>query len=496
MHKVRTFVQSGRFFALILAFFCLSASWIALSGRFSMAYDENTHFGLIQLYGERFTPFWQETPGDAVVYGAVERDPSYLYHFLLSFPMRVLDNFVRSQTAQVLVLRFVNIAIFLLGILVFRRILLRTHAPPHLVHVVLAVFVLIPAVPFLAAQINYDNLLFLVSGLSILLAMQLTERLKREGKLSPARPIGFVALCLAGSLVKYAFLPIFAALVLWLGYVLWRHGKWRKLGRKLVQDFGRYKLWQRFGLGLLLILSLGLFMERYGLNVVRYGTPTPECNQVLSVKTCHRYGSWQRNYELHQQKLAGAPADTGPRDPVSYTLKHWLRSMAHQMVFALNGRDDYFKIGAPLPLPKLLIIVMGALGIGLTAWFYRALRKQYALDMLLLVSVLYVGALWLQGYLDFLRLGQAVAIQGRYLMPVLPLVLIIFGLAFARLLRAFPLAKLALATLCLGVLLFQGGGPTVFILRSDERWYWPNDTVVRVNKKAQNALRPLVVDRF
>jgi hypothetical protein len=268
------------------------------------------------------------------------------------------------------------------------------------------------------------------------------------------------------------------------------------LGRVLKKDFSRYKIWQRVALGLMLVLSLGLFTERYGMNVARYGTPTPECNQVLSIQECQAYGSWRRNYELRQQKLAGTPADTGPRDPITYTFKHWLRSMAHQMVFALNGRDDYFKIGAPLPLPKLLIIVMGALGIGLTVWFYRSLRKRYVLDVLLVVSLLYIGALWLQGYMDFLRLGQAVAIQGRYLMPVLPLVLIIFGLAFARLLRAFPLAKLALTTLCLGVLLFQGGGPTVFILRSDEQWYWQNNTVVRINKKAQNALRPLVVDRF
>jgi hypothetical protein len=167
--------------------------------------------------------------------------------------------------------------------------------------------------------------------------------------------------------------------------------------------------------------------------------------------------------------------------------------MTHQQVFALNGRGDYFKIGDPLPLPKLLVVVVGGIGLMLAAFWYRALRHRYALDMLLAVASIYVALLWLQNYLDFLHLGQAVALQGRYLMPVLPLILLIVGLAYAQTFRRFNWAKLVLAAGCLFILLFQGGGAVTFIVRSDERWYWRNQTVIRINQNVQKILKTFVV---
>ncbi len=458
-----------------------------------MAYDENTHLGLIRLYSDRLLPFWSEPPPSSEAFGAVARDPSYLYHYVLSFPYRLLDSLTQSQYAQVLVLRFINIGLFLAGILVFRRVLLRTGASLAVAHAFLAAFVLLPGVPFLAAQINYDNALFLASGVAILLAMQLTTQVKRTGRFGAWQLGVFLSAILLFSLIKYAFLPIMLALVLWLAWAAWRYARPRKFWRQVWKDFRQLDSLKRILLIALLLISAGLFVERYGINTLRYHTPTPECDQVMSVEACRAYGSWNRNYELLQQKQAGRPADSGPRDPFSFTLRHWLKSMAHQQVFALNGRGDYFKVGDPLPLPKLLVIVVGGVGIVLAAFWYRVLRRTYALDMLLLVTVMYAGLLWLQNYLDFLHLGQAVALQGRYLMPVLPLILLIVGLAYLQTLRRVSWAKLALAVGCFFILLFQGGGAATYIVRSDERWYWPNQTVIRANETAQRILKKIVI---
>lgn len=489
----RGFLGSGRFLALLVAVFVVSASWIALSGRFSMAYDENTHLGLIRLYADQLLPFWSEAPAGSEVYGALERDPSYLYHYMLSFPYRLLDDFVRSEFAQVLVLRFINIGIFLAGILVYRRVLLRTGASAGIVHAVLAVFVLLPGVPFLAAQINYDNALFLASGAAILLSMQITERLKRAGHFGTWQLGWFIGLILLFSLIKYAFLPVMLALVLWLGWAVWRYARPRNFWQVLWKDFGQLDRPRRIFLILLLVISAGLFTERYGVNAVLYRMPTPECDQVIGTEACRSYGPWNRNYQLLQQKQAGYPADTGPRDPFSFTLQHWLKSMAHQQVFALNGRGDYFKIGDPLPIPKLLVIVVGGVGVALAAFWYRSLRRTYELDMLVIVTLVYVGLLWTQNYMDFLHLGQAVALQGRYLMPVLPLVLLLVGLAYAKTLRRRRGAAVMLAAVCLLGLLLQGGGAATFIVRSDERWYWQNQTVIKMNQQAQKILKTLII---
>ncbi len=491
--RIRGFVGSGWFLALTVGLFLVSASWIALSGRFSMAYDENTHLGVIQLYSDRLLPFWSEAPAGSEVYGAVERDPSYLYHYVLSFPYRLVDAITQSQFAQVIILRFVNIGIFLAGILVFRRVLLRTGASKALVHAMLAALVLLPGVPFLAAQINYDNALFLASTASILLAMRITGRLKRSGRFGALQLSLFLGLILLSSLVKYAFLPIMLALVLWLAWAAWKYARPRNFLKPLWEDFQKLARLKRTFLVVFILVSACLFVERYGVNTVLYRTPTPECNQVIGIEACRSYGPWNRNYELLQQKQAGRPADSGRRDPLSFTAKHWLKSMAHQQVFALNGRGDYFKIGDPLPLPKFLVVVVGGIGLVLAAFWYRVLRHQYELDLLLVVALTYAGLLWLQNYLDFLHLGQAVALQGRYLMPVLPIVMLVVALAYLQTLRRFNWAKLMLAAGCLFILLFQGGGAATYIVRSDERWYWQNQTVIDANKTAQKILKIFVV---
>lgn len=494
--KIRGFIGSNTFFGLVVALLIISAAWIALSGRFSMAYDENTHLGLIQLYADRWLPFWNETPPGSETLGAVKRDPSYMYHFLLSFPYRLFDGIVQSTTAQIIILRFVNIGIFVAGLFVYRRILLCARTSPALTHSILAAFVLLPAVPFLAAQINYDNLLFLTAGVCILLTIRFTEELKRQNKIDVMRLGLLTAACLFGSLVKYAFLPILAGIAMWVGFLLYSH----------LRDVGWHAAWQHMHTGwkklqgatqvslvALLLIGSGLFIERYGVNIATYHTPTPECDQVQGVPACLAYGSWRRNYELRQQKVAGTPADTGAHDPLTYTAKHWAKAMAHQMVFTLNGRTDYFKVGDPLFLPKFLVITLGGIGVILAVLWHRKLRQHYVIDLMILITIVYVGALWLQGYMDFVHLGQAVAMQGRYLMPVLPFVCILAGLAFAKLLTGHT-ARMALATACIGILLFQGGGATVFILRSDEQWYWQNNAVIRVNKTAKDILRRIVID--
>ncbi len=84
--KIYNFVSSRFFFRLIVAVSLLSAVWIALSARYPMAFDEDFHLGLIRLYASHGWPFWSGQPANADVFGAVARDPSFLYHYLMSFP--------------------------------------------------------------------------------------------------------------------------------------------------------------------------------------------------------------------------------------------------------------------------------------------------------------------------------------------------------------------------------------------------------------------------
>src|SRR5665213_3413244 len=155
--RCEAMLGSAGFYRAILALLVVQAAWIALSGRYPMAFDEDFHLGIIRLYAHHLGPFWSGQPANADMFGAVARDPSYLYHFLMSFPYRLISIFTSDQTIQVLILRAINIGLFAGGLALYRRLMLKTGASKALVHICLLVFVLVPIVPFLAAQINYDN---------------------------------------------------------------------------------------------------------------------------------------------------------------------------------------------------------------------------------------------------------------------------------------------------------------------------------------------------
>src|SRR5688572_18300901 len=176
--KVVRVLASRWFFVAVLAFFVFEALWMVASAAYPMAFDEEVHFGVIQLFSEHWLPFMGSQPESADSFGAIIRDPSYLYHYLMSFPYRFLNVFTDNQTAIIIVLRLINVALFVWGLVLFRKVMLRAKASPALAHTALAIFMLIPIVPQLAAHINYDNLLMIMVAWMCLLVATILDALK------------------------------------------------------------------------------------------------------------------------------------------------------------------------------------------------------------------------------------------------------------------------------------------------------------------------------
>lgn len=467
------------FFWGVIGLLVLQAAWIAASGLYPMAFDEDFHLGIIRLYAHHISPFWSSQPNAADALGPVLRDPSYLYHWLMSFPYRLIAGFTSDQTIQVLVLRAINIGLFAWGLTIFRRLLLKTGASRAIVHSCLLIFVLIPVAPLLAAQINYDNLFLPVVGITLLLTIELDRRLSNS-RLQINPLMRLLTLCLLASLIKYAFLPIFIAIVV---YLLVRI--WRQRGHLTVQmENNRFRT---IMLAVALIFSLTLAVQRYGVNLVRYHTPVPDCSQVLSVETCNHYGPWSRDHFLETHKPAGAP--TSP-----FTFGHkWLYGMWLRLFFAVDGPATNFQTRGPLILPGIGAIVFAGISVVAVLCYGRRIWRDYdtrVLTLLSVVSALYLAILWLDGYRTFLRVGQPVAINGRYLFPVLPFLLLIGALALNSFLRKRNDVKLligGLAVLCL----LWGGGALTYILRSNTAWYWPAPFVTSANRSVQNMLGPV-----
>lgn len=490
--KLNKFFSSRTFTYIIFGFFIFEALWFAFSAIYPMAFDEDFHFGLIRLYSHHWLPFLSNQPAGADQFGAVARDPSFLYHYLMSFPYRLINLFTHNQTTQVIWLRLLNVVMFTGSLWLFRKVLLRVKASPALANVALALFVLIPIVPELAAHINYDNFFMVLVPLLCLSSFSLLEGFKRRS-INAAALLSFVVLALASTLVKYAGLPIILAAVVFLLVQLGVHykGHFAELWPGVKKGFATTP---RSLLGVLLVPLLVLsvfFVQRYGVNLAQYKNPVPDCGDILTAEQCNQYGPWARdhNYTLSR------PSDF-QANPVSY-LGTWLGGMWKRLFFTINGNVPVGryanKPGSPLPSWSAVALAAVVL-VTMIAWWRKLYRGNVLLGFTLAISLFYILVLWLNGFGDYDRVGHAVAINGRYLLPVLLLLAVAGGRAISLTLQKYSIgyAKPFLAAVVI-LLWLNGGGIFGFMVRSDSRWYWPNATVQKVNKTAHNLIDPLVI---
>jgi hypothetical protein len=486
--RLTSLLGSQTFFRLIMALLVAQAAWIALSGRYPMAFDEDFHLGIIRLYAHHLSPFWSGQPANADAFGAVARDPSYMYHYLMSFPYRLISLFTNDQTIQVIILRAIDIGLFAGGLALYRRLMLKLGISRAVTHVCLLIFVLIPIVPLLAAQINYDNLLLPLTAAALLLTVRFDDILTSRKRLDARTSLQILVICLLGSLVKYAFLPIFAAIV---GFGLiraWQYRRQIKPWAGLAASWRELSRWLRLSLAAAFILSAGLFTQRYGVNLVRYHNPIPDCAQVLTVKQCSAYGPWNRDYNYELTKTQS------PRSPLIFTAD-WFYGMWLRLFFAVDGPGTGFQTRGPLLVPGLSSIVFSAIGVLAVLAALPRLAKRFKARLpiawlFVAVAAVYTLALWLDEYRDFLATGRAVAINGRYLLPVLLLVMPIAAVAVSELVRNRQSLKLGLAVVF--ILCFAwGGGALTYILRSNNNWYWPSPAVRTANQDVRDVLGPL-----
>lgn len=485
--RISNIVSAPRFLWVIVGLLVVQALWIALTGRYPMAFDEDFHIGVIKLYADHLNPFWTAHPAGADTYGAITRDPSYLYHYLMSFPYRSVRLFTDSLSIQVLVLRFINIALFASGIPLYAKLLRRFQASRLTIHTALLLFILVPIVPMLAAQVNYDNLILPLTALSLLLTLKVSESLRAD-KFNMKALLQLFAVCAVSSLVKYAYLPICIAII---GFLLVRAFQVYRTPRsvlKVVPASWRASSSVRQWLVVVIcIVMTVLLAERYAVNVIRYHTPVPDCAQVLVYDQCQHYGPWIRDYNL-----AKHVPDNAERSPIAYT-QHWLYGMWFRSFFAVDGPRTGFQTRGPLTLPATSAIVLAVMSGAAILISFRALLRRYntpAIYLFVSATVVYTVVLWLTEYQLFLETGKPVAINGRYMLLLLPGIFVLSALAIRQVTRKLPYASVVIAVLAI-VCFAWGGGTATYIIRSNDAWYWPNTPMTTANHAVQDVLRPI-----
>jgi len=486
--KLAAVLSSKRFGIAVLILFVLQALWIVFSAAYPLAFDEDFHFGLIKFYSEHWLPFFKDNPAGTSQFGALSADPSYLFHYLFSFPYRFLHLFIHNDTVIIMIFRLMNIALFTLGLVLFYKFMRRVGASRLLTNTALTLFTLIPIVPLLAAQINYDNLLFPLVAYTCWLVLEITQDVQKR-KIDLKKCSLLLVVVFFSCLVKYPYLPIAMGIFFYFVVLLWR--MFRGRGAQLKQQIGKSfrSIGRRTKIVLLALMVLGasLFAQRYVVNLLRYDSPVPECGAVISTEECMLYGPWARDYLLAQSK-----SDFN-RSPITFT-KLWIEGMHTRLFFMVAGPALTFETHFPMPIIADTATVVGLILLAaLCIWGPLLLRRNAILIFLLLITVLYAAVLWVNGYGDYLHTSQPVALNGRYLILVLFPFFIVSGLALARGLRGVAWLKPWMAVVAI-LLFLQGGGVTSFILRSNAQWDWQNATVIKVNNAARDVLHPLIIE--
>ena len=486
-------LSSGWFFVVTLLIFLFQSLWIAFTAIYPLPFDEYFHLGIIKLYAQQWSPIITSQPPDAAFLGDVTRQPSYLYHYLMSFPYRIINYLFSSQTATVVSLRITNILMVCAALVLFRRLLTKWGLPKKLVHFVLVIFVLTPIVPFLAAHINYDNLVIILAAFLFILA----TRLINNSKSVVLNLVSLLVIGMVASLVKVYFLPIFAVTFIYILIVLSkRHGS------KILSVVNSSWKNTRKGVGVISLLLLFvvvsvLFVERTGINLVRYKTIEPDCDQIQTEQTCSHYMPWQRNKSNQLNK----PSDPVYGNVVSYG-QHWVSKMtrgyfaifSHTPTKVVSSAEPFGPIVLRpiMPIPINLGIVIFVSGFALLLVEFKKIWASKYLRFSLVICSSYILILFVFNFMSYQSIGAAQAIQARYTYPILILIFALLSMSSSYAIKSRQL-KVAMAFIIIAIYL-QGSGILGYLIRSDSNWYWQDNNVIQINQSTQGILKRIIIN--
>lgn len=479
------------FWGISLVLFTVQALYIALFGRFSMAFDEYYHLGTIQQYAKVWLPWSVRQPDGPAVIGSVTTDGSYLYHYVMSFPYRVIEHFIGDLATQVVMLRIVDVFIVVVGFYVFRRLLRAIGMSKPASHALLFIVICIPMTPFLAGQLTYDALFFTLTAVTLLVAVRLLDALRAMRRLPMSQTLLLAVLLLVAAQVKYAYLPIAVTIASFVALAVYAGVRSGKLNAKKL--FAGWRAEARSLKTVLvvgvLVLSALLFAVRYGGNIVRYHSPLPKCDAAVSHQRCLAYGPYGRDANHVQLDMAAA---LDLQDKVTYPLL-WFDQMVFESYFAVGSLELGYPTANPLPVPYTVGYVLGVVSLLMILIRSRHLwRKTAAHRLLLSVVFIYTFVLFAENFRAFLHTGAPVAIHGRYLLPLLPAIGFlayeaIRGLQAWRRIRPYGLGVF----MCMMLLSLYAGGITVYIIRSSQEWYFK--TAQSFTNAVRSLLWPFVV---
>lgn len=465
---------------LLLAYFGARLFFFALNISSFVPPDEVTHVGLCKIYSKVF--LLPENSPATYEFGLVTNIP-WLYYWMMGKLLAL--NFL--GISDLVFLRVLNIPLAF-GTVWYALKLLRLLTDNHLAQLLLVVVITnIPMFSLLSASVSYDNLANLLAAMAIYYEFAFFRN--RSGSLLAAS-----LLCqMAGSLTKITFLP----LILLLNGLLVLDGA--KHLKTLPEAF-RLRLAafpRRAGPQILvLIVAVGLNLQLYAGNYLRFGAPNPGMSQVLTPEAAMQSRLDARGLIFSQYRegkisfmdalvLAGEIKHPGDKADTFYLLMNfeklklnpqlwlgplnyasfWFQTMAAS-IFGIRAHLGMFKPPVYL-LPVYVVMALAFLGFAVR---WRPREAGWGPLCLAAVVIGYAASLVYEvNYDAYHTYGDpSLTVYGRYLFIVMSPVCVLLTRYLLCLFRSERIrAVLALAT----ALLFISYDFPWFLMHASAEWY-------------------------
>lgn len=476
-------LSSNSLFWIIFGLLIFQALWVAFSFRYPMLYDEKFHLDAIRFLSSQGKSFLigdgsQNTNYDflgSIVFGATS-----IFHYIMAAIYWVANHFNIAWPYLTVIFRVLNIAMVAFGLYAYRRLFQKLKIGEVYINLGLLMFVLLPMTTLVAATVNYDNMIFLLTPLFLIAGINVLQL--KEPKF--IRYVIFMVIGLFASLAKPAFLPVFAV-----GCLIAITSQYRLINHQFIKKLlGQISGKKIVAIPLLLLVGvlLVLFAQRYVYSTIRYGSPIPDCAQVLSSDRCMANGV----YALESMVIA-TKNDRSTITPTVY-VAGWFNSMFLGYGITAANTTNGGSSGARSPeILNDTIFILAGLFVLAMVYQRKSEPSAKSKDFVLYCAAALVLVTICFNAVSYYRAHSQLNLNPRYILSVLP-IFFVFGIRdLSRSIGNRPLIKITIITV-LFVIFAQGGGLITHIVKSNEAWYWQNPNIIRINQDARNILNIVV----
>jgi hypothetical protein len=480
--KLIAIISSNKFLIVVIILFVLQSLWIALSFRYPMLFDERYHFEVIKIFSKQVSPIITNQPSSYDFYGNLQYGSASIYHYLISFPYRLIVVFTNSETVQIIILRIMNVLMVASGFWVYAKLFGEIGIKQVFINLSLLFYSLIPLVIFVTATISYDNMIFLLTPWFLLIGVQIIK----SKNVQPILLSQFVLIGMFASLVKFTFLPVFAGGLAFIMIIYLRRYKSSQVYQVLNSLRSLSNISKILIIGVTIIIG-GLFTAKYLVPTLTYGSPLPDCGNTLGIERCMSGEVYLNEFNAKKTKFER------PVESLNLYILTWTKSILLQLDTSSAVTPNGILVGTAMPVLTLLMSFWIYSGIIALLLSWKQINQGLDWVFLMTISILLISATFIFNAKSYYNAHLDINTQTRYLLSVVPIIIVMSVVAVNQVLGRKRHIKtiVFISTLVLST---QGGGVIKPIVNSNENWFWQNNELIKSNKILKDTLAPMVIE--